>query len=183
MRKTFVVVFIIVIASLPAVAQKYRTAAGIRIGSGIGVSVQQYLWDKFTLEGIVQKNLFKSGTHVSALFESHNKLLFKGLNFYLGAGPHFGFYGSGVQSDSKTSEESIAIKNAVGVSAIGGLEMRLNRVLLSYDYQPGINFSGGEQVFNSQTGLTVRYIFLKAKKKELNWMFWKKWQKYDGGED
>jgi hypothetical protein len=182
MRKISILVSI-VIASLSATAQKYTAAAGIRIGSGIGVSVQQHLWDKYTLEGIVQKNLFKSGTHVTGLFESHNKLLFKGLNFYLGAGPHFGFYGNQTTTDSKEANVPEGIKNSVGLSAIGGIEMRLNRVLLSYDYQPGINFTGGEHVFASQTGLSVRYIFIKAKKKEQKWMFWKKWRKYDGGED
>jgi hypothetical protein len=182
--RQIIVLAAITITSFSAVAQKYRTAAGIRVGSGIGLSVQQYLWDKYTLEGIAQKNLFKSGTNLSILFESHNKILFKGLNFYLGAGPHFGFYGNQQSVDTKAGETTTpTIKNSVGLSAIGGLEMRFNRILLSYDYQPGINFTGGEHVFNSQTGVTVRYIFIKAKKKEKNWMFWKKWKKYDGGED
>lgn len=180
--RQIIILIAIIISGLSAVAQKYRTAAGLRVGSGLGISVQQYLWDKYTLEGIAQKRLFKDGTDLSFLFESHNKILFKGINFYLGAGPHFELYSQAQHTDGKTGETTEPTKNAFGVSGIGGLEMRFNRLLVSYDYQPGINFTGGEHVFSSQTGISVRYVFIKAKKKEQKWMFWKKWGK-NSGED
>jgi len=112
MHRTFIF-FIIVVTGLPVSAQKYTTAVGLRIGSGFGISVQQRLWDKYTAEAIVQKNLFRDGTNISALVEQHNKLLFKGLNFYIGAGPHVGLY-SGNQSGTKENEPTQAIKNAFG---------------------------------------------------------------------
>lgn len=175
MRKPFLI-FCLMASSLVINAQKYTTAAGVRAGSGLGISIQQHLWDKYTAEGIIQKSLFKPGTTITALFEQHNKLLFKGLNFYAGGGPHVGLYNQNNSGNLKNDGTPL-YKNAVGITAIGGIEMKLSRLVISYDYQPGINFYGGEQVFSSQTGFTVRYVFLKAKKKEQKWMFWKKWDK------
>ncbi|MFQ5447350.1 MAG: hypothetical protein ACE5FF_10470, partial [Saprospiraceae bacterium] len=63
----------------------------------------------------------------------------------------------------------------------------------SYDFKPAINISGGEKRFYTQTGVSIRYVFLnnkvykkhlKKKKKEKRkkegkgigdgWKFWKK---------
>ena len=178
MKQVAILLLIVLVTNISLFAQKYTTAAGIRIGSGIGLTVQQKLWDKYTLEGIVQKNLFKDGTNITALFEQHNKVLFKGLNFYIGAGPHFEIYNNATSNDKVTGETTY-IQNAVGISAVGGLEMRFKNILLSYDYQPGVNIHGGTNVFTSQTGLSVRYILIKAKKhkKKDKGSFWQKFKK------
>src|SRR4051812_16176165 len=65
-KSVFLVAVLFTTASL--FAQKYTTAAGIRVGSGIGLTVQQHLWDKYTLEGIAQKSLLRDGMQVAALF-------------------------------------------------------------------------------------------------------------------
>lgn len=145
--------------------QKYRTAAGIRIGTEFGITVQQLLWDKYTIEGILQKGFFDDIATASALFEVHQKILFRGFNFYVGGGPHYGLY----------TQDKGDRKNPLGVSVIGGIEMRFNRTNVSLDFKPAINLYGGDQVFNSQVALSLRYIFIKAKKKEQNWKFWEKW--------
>lgn len=173
MRKTFILVLFVAAFTTTLSAQKYTTAAGVRMGSGIGLTVQQHLWDKYTMEGIVQKNLFKAGTNVAALFESHNKLVFKGLNFYIGAGPHAGFYPSTTTFNEK-GENITTSNNSFGVSGIAGIEMRFKRLVISYDYQPGVNIHGGDNVFNSQTGFSLRYILIKPKKEEKKWMIWKR---------
>lgn len=148
-------------------AQKYRTAAGIRIGTEFGITVQQLLWDEYTLEGIIQKGFFSRVATGTLLFEKHNKIFFKGLNFYFGAGPHYGFY-------TKNLEER---KNPFGISLIGGIELRVKRLNLSFDLKPAVNIIGGDRIFDTQTALSLRYIIIKAKKKEQNWKFWEKWGK------
>lgn len=147
-------------------AQKYTTAAGIRLGSGIGVTVQQSLWDNNTLEGVIQKGFFNNLTTASLLFEQHHGILSKGTNFYIGAGPHIGIYGN--------SNKTEGINNSFGATFVGGLELKLGKTLLSFDYRPAINLSGGTSFFDSQAGFSLRYIFIKARPKEHKWMFWKK---------
>ncbi|KXK17734.1 MAG: hypothetical protein UZ08_BCD001002248 [Candidatus Parvibacillus calidus] len=151
-----------------ACGQKYRTAAGIRIGTEFGITVQQLILENSTLEGIIQKGFFNDQTTISVLFEQHQKLVFKGLNFYFGGGPHVGLYDANDRNGRK---------NSFGLSAIGGVEMRFGKVLASFDYKPAINFFGGEHIFDSQSAISLRYIIVPAKKKEAKWKFWEKKKK------
>jgi hypothetical protein len=169
LRSAFLFLLILVSSSL--LAQKYITAAGIRLGGGMGITVNQALWKNYTLEGIVQKGLSTKYTTLSALLEQHHSLLLKELNFYVGAGPHIGTYG---KKDKAAGNETVA-----GASLIGGLELKLGNTLLSADFKPALNVTGGDSFLDSQTGISLRYIFIKAKKKEHKWMFWKRWKKKD----
>lgn len=181
MLKTIAFISILSIASFPSIAQKYTTAAGIRIGSGIGITVQQHVFNKLTIEGTLQKNLFRSGTTVAAILERHQKIGFKDFNFYLGGGPHAEYMPATRVYDDKGNSYTVN-NNSWGISGVAGIELRLKNILVSYDYQPGINIHGGDQLFSSKTGISVRYVFLKqSKKKKKNkknedWKFWKKWE-------
>ncbi|RZK34524.1 MAG: hypothetical protein EOO61_13425 [Hymenobacter sp.] len=154
--------------ALSCSAQKYTTAAGIRLGGGMGLTVQQYLWDKYTAEAMLQKGFGSNFTTFTALLEQHHNVLSRGMNFYLGAGPHFGSYRFTDKEDNTIS------RGVFGASFIGGLEMKLGSTLLSFDYKPSLNLTGGNGFFDSQAGVSLRYVFLKAPKKEHKWMFWKK---------
>lgn len=173
MNKAFALSLVLALIALQTVAQKYTTAVGVRVGPGIGFSIQQHVFNKLTVEGIIQKNLFKSGTNVTALVEHHYPIAFKGFNFYVGGGAHAEF-----KPDTRLYDEKgnifVVENNAYGVSAVVGLEMRLNNLLISYDYQPGVNIHGGDQIFSSRSGVSIRYILIKSAKKEKSWMFWKK---------
>lgn len=165
--KKHILIFLIILSASSIFGQKYTTAAGIRIGTELGITVQQFLWDRYTLEGIAQQGLFSDYASVSLLFENHNKIFFKGLNFYFGAGPHASFYTGNDNSKS----------NGYGITLIGGIEARFNRLLASIDYKPAINFTGGNKGFDSQVAISLRYIMIKAKKKEQKWKFWEKSKK------
>jgi hypothetical protein len=136
------------------------------LGSGIGATLQQSIGDNNTVEGIIQKSFFSSYTQVSVLLEQHHGILSRGTNFYLGGGPQIGLYGNRGKTEG--------IKNAFGLSFIGGLELKLGKTLLSFDYKPSINLRGGTNFLNSQAGFSLRYVLIKAAKKEHKWMFWKK---------
>lgn len=166
LRSAMAIFVFLMMSSRGLHAQKYATAAGIRLGSGIGVSVQQSVGRNNTVEGIIQKSFFSNYTQVSALFQQHHGFLSRGTNFYLGAGPQIGLYGSSGKTEN--------IKNAFGVSFIGGLELKLGKTLLSFDYKPSVNISGGTSFLDSQAGFSLRYVLVKAPKKEHKWMFWKK---------
>ena len=165
MRKA-ALICIVLINSVALHAQKYFTTAGIRLGSGIGVSVQQSVGGNNTVEGIIQKGFFSNYTQVAALFQQHHGILSRGTNFYLGVGPQIGLYGN--------SGKTAAIQNAFGVSFIGGLELKLGKTILSFDYKPSVNLIGGTGFLDSQAGFSVRYVLVKAARKEHNLMFWKK---------
>src|SRR5207237_2826362 len=112
----------------------------------------------------------------TALFEQHHGILSKGTNFYLGIGPHVGSYSTvGKVNGSAT---------VFGISGIGGMEFKFGRTILSADIKPVINLSGGNSVLETQTGISLRYVFINAPKTAHKWMFWKrkknnKWDKKD----
>jgi len=64
--------------------------------------------------------------------------------------------------------------NVFGISGIGGMEFKFGRTILSADIKPALNLSGGNSVLETQTGISLRYVFIKAPKKEHKWMFWKR---------
>ncbi|MEM9921912.1 MAG: hypothetical protein AAF990_27655 [Bacteroidota bacterium] len=145
-------------------AQKYRTAAGIRLGTEIGLTLQQHVKDKITLEGIFQTRIKTKEIKLTVLGERHYKLLGKRMNFYLGAGVHKGW----------NTDTEATFGDPAGVTGVGGIELTLNRLNLSWDFQPAVNVVGGDRLFVSQSAVSLRYVFIKPKKKKINWKFWKK---------
>ncbi len=150
-----------------AAAQKYQTAAGVRIGSHFGFTVKQRILKRSTIEGIFQTNLgSKDYNSLTFLWEQHQPIIGKGLNLYYGAGIHKGWM------VSKYSE--LEIKDPAGLSLIAGLEITLGELNLSFDYKPVLNFSGGQRFFEGQSALSVRYVLIKGKKKNKFRLFPKK---------
>ena len=159
-----IILFLLLIGAFSLQAQKYTTAVGGRLGNGIGLTVQQKLWKKVTFEGILNQKFKQNEIIFTALLERHNKLIGKRLNIYMGAGPHFGWNGD-------FEKES---RGVMGITGIAGLEFTIARLNLSWDFKPAVNLTGGVQTFDPQTAISLRYVFIKAQKKKINWKFWEK---------
>ncbi len=157
---------LLLLAAYPLFSQKYITAAGLRLGGGIGITMQQSLWSQYTAEVQLQKAFTNGLSTFTALFEQHHRILSKGANFYLGIGPHIGSY----QAENKENKRS----GVLGISGIGGMECKFGSTILSADLKPMINLSGGNSLLDTQAGISFRYVFIKAQKKEHKWMFWKR---------
>ena len=154
-RKLLVIICLLCGVSVVSHAQKYRTAAGVRIESDkFGVSLQQKLLEQSTLEAIVAVGAREySGT---ALYEWHFPLLGKRFNYYLGAGAHVGnLKDNGVFT---------------GADAILGIEYKVNGLpfLLSVDVKPAVHINHEDWV-NLSSGVSVRYVILKEKKEKKSW--------------
>lgn len=148
-------------------AQAYRTAGGIRIGTDRGITVQQKVFDQTTAELIIQSSLRREETNVTLLLERHKRLISKRFNFYYGVGLHKGW----------VTETESSYDNPSGITGIMGAEMTFGRLNLSWDYKPAINIKGGDRSFYSQSGISLRYVLVKKKKKKINLKFWEKWGK------
>ena len=131
----------------PAHAQKYRTAAGLRLGAGnYGLTIQQKLLERTTLEGLgLVGNREVSG---GLLLEQHFRILGPSLNYYFGAGGHVGSH----KDDGVFS----------GLDAIAGVEYKIpiTRLVLSADFKPSVEFGAGDWA-RFPTAISVRYIFIK----------------------
>ena len=136
-------------------AQQYSTAAGIRLGGDIGLTLQQQVSKNVTVEALLQQRILHRQTTGTVLLEKHFPLAGKGFNLYAGAGPHIGHWGR------RNPEANSNNQLLYGATVIAGLEIKLGKLLLSADYKPAVNIKGGWQTFDSQTGLSARYIFIK----------------------
>ncbi|ALW83760.1 hypothetical protein AUC43_00745 [Hymenobacter sedentarius] len=137
----------------PALAQKYRTAAGFRSGgSSYGITIQQLVLPSTTLEGLGM--LAPRERSATVLAERHFGILGPSLNYYLGAGGHYG-----------TNKDD---GNFWGFDGIIGAEYKIAfvPVVLSIDFKPTVEFHSSD--WNRfPTGFSVRYIILKQKNEGL----------------
>ncbi|CAN5802222.1 hypothetical protein BH24BAC1_BH24BAC1_16370 [soil metagenome] len=149
-----ILLFFLVLAGLSptAVAQKYRTAAGVRIGkSDYGLTVQQKLFERTTIEGLA--GFGEREARATVLLEQHFPIIGKPFNYYLGAGAHMG-----------TLKE---YGGFYGVDAIAGVEMKLPLfpLVASVDIKPAFHVNH-ENWVSLQGGFSVRYILVKEKRQE-----------------
>lgn len=149
MKKNAVLLFLLFLTCFSAVAQKYRTNVGARIGrNDFGISLQQKILEEVTLQGIA--GLGTRETDFTFLVEKHFPLLGKAFNYYLGAGAHVGslkdyggFYGADVILGTE-------------------LKMPLFPLVLSLDIKPAIHANHSDW-FAFDGGFTIRYILVKEK--------------------
>lgn len=140
-------------------AQSYNTAVGMRLGTDWGITVQQRIAKKATVEAILQSSLQREEVILTGLVEQHLPLISRRLNFYTGAGVHKGWSNT-IEGEGQTPQ-----KDPFGVTFIGGLEFTIARINLTYDFKPAVNISGGEKTFYTQSGISMRYVIIKRKGK------------------
>jgi len=141
---------LLLLAAAPAAAQKYRTAAGLRSGGGsYGLSVQQLVLPKTTLEGLAL--LAPRERSATLLAERHFGILGPSLNYYFGAGAHYGRH----RDDG----------DFWGFDGLVGAEYKIAflPVVLSFDFKPTVEY-GSADWNRFPTAFSVRYIFLKKKR-------------------
>jgi hypothetical protein len=140
----------LLLLTLPAAAQKYRTAVGLRLGSGnYGITAQQKIFEKTTLEGIA---LFRSQEVTgTVLIERHFPILGPSLNYYFGAGGHAGRH-----------QDFGAVG---GFDAMVGAEWKLPILpfVVAADFKPSFELNNDEW-FRFPTAVSLRYVLIKEKK-------------------
>ncbi len=168
--------FIALFSGLLLHAQVYNTVGGIRLGTDWGITAKHRIDKKVTIEGIFQSSLRREEVIITGLIEKHSSLITKHFNFYTGIGLHKGW--------NSESNQEVPVKDPFGITGIAGAEFNLGRINISWDFKPAFNLTGGERTLYSQTGISLRYIFVKKplfkkkkkkNKKRINWKFWENW--------
>ena len=171
MQKSLVIFLIcFLLNSFQANAQRYGTALGLRLGNSdinrtVGLSLQQRVMERVTIEGILQTDFSRNST-LSVLAQKHHPIISKRFNYYYGGGLSFGNEESFVKNPS-TKEIIHTYGNATtGVDLIAGIEMTLANAVISLDYKPNINLVGREEFYRGQVGLSVRTVLVKSKEQK-----------------
>ena len=148
-RPLFLVLLVVCLAQ-PAAAQKYRTAAGFRsAGSNYGLTIQQLIIPKTTLEGLGM--VAPRERSATLLAERHFGILGPSLNYYFGAGAHFGRH----KDDG----------SFWGFDGIIGAEYKIAFIplVIAIDFKPTIEY-GSADWNRFPTAFSLRYIILKQRK-------------------
>lgn len=153
----------------------------MRLGTDWGLTIQQRVAKKTTIEGLFQSSLQREEVLLTLMGEQHFPILSRRLNIYYGGGLHKGWINENDAND-------VPYKDPFGLTFIGGIELSLGRLNLSYDFKPALNLNGGQEKFYTQTGISLRYVIVKRdwslfgnnKKKNrrnmegIKWKFWER---------
>jgi hypothetical protein len=172
MRRNSILILTILLftTAYQAEAQRYGTAAGIRMGSNdfsrtFGISAQQRVFKHITLEGILQSDFSKNST-AHLLVEVHRPIISKRFNYYYGAGVSTGWEESFVK-DKETKQILHTYGNSTsGVDIIAGVEITVANTVISLDYKPNFNLSGREEFVRGQVGISARMVLVKSKEQD-----------------
>jgi hypothetical protein len=121
----------------------YKSAVGVRIWNGAGISVKTFFQEKNAIE--LNGFFYKGGTRLTGFFEHYGDLSTEGnLKWY-------GGFGAGVTFITGSS--------TFHVSGIGGVDYKFNNLPLniSIDWTPSVELGGGTYFEGNRFGVGVRY--------------------------
>ncbi len=141
-------------------AQSYKTAVGLRLGEGIGASLNQHLWDNNSLEIIARPNLTdKQHFGLTAMLKNHHKLLTRATNWYVGGGGHYYF---------KNENDGPDFESPVGLTGILGVEATFGKLNFSFDWKPEYHlFGAAGDAFDAGAAVSLRYVFKKRERRKI----------------
>jgi hypothetical protein len=141
---------LLALLSQPAIAQKYRTAAGLRSdGNNYGLTIQQVFLPKATLEGLGM--LAPRERSAMLLAERHFGILGPSLNYYFGAGGHYG--------RNKDTGDFWGFDGIIGAE----YKIAFIPIVIAFDFKPTIEY-GSADWNRFPTAVSLRYIFVRKKK-------------------
>lgn len=165
-----ILLFCFFLGSFSSFSQRYGTAFGLRLGNSdlnrmFGISLQQRIQDRLTVEGILQTD-FNRNTTFSLLAENHRPIISKRFNYYLGAGLALGNEESFLKNEATREIIHTYGNQTFGIDLIGGIEMTMANAVISLDYKPNFNISGREEFFKGQVGISARTVLVKSKEQK-----------------
>ncbi len=151
MRKALLVVLVsfFIVSGSSAQESGYRTALGVKVWDGGGISFKHFVNGNNALELIGY--FWSRGMRITGLYEIHGPISgANGLQWYIGPGAHIGFY------NSKWGDATY-----IGIDGVLGLDYKFNGapINVSLDWQPSFEFGDGHGFMGSWGGLGIRYTF------------------------
>lgn len=135
--------------SKSANSSSYRTALGVKVWDGGGISFKHFVNGNNALELIGY--FWSRGTRITGLYEIHGPISgASGLLWYIGPGAHVGFY------NTKYGDGAF-----IGLDGVLGLDYKFRGapINMSLDWQPSIEFGDNRGFVGSWGGLGIRYTF------------------------
>jgi hypothetical protein len=149
-KRILILMGLLLTVTCTCLAQKYITAAGMRIEENqYGLTLQQRVLKKTSIELIGMAAA--RDISATALAEQHFPLLGRRLNYYFGLGGHIG----------KIKD----VGNYYGFDGVFGMEYKINGLpfLLSFDFKPAVHINHDDWVA-TPSAFSVRYVFIRERR-------------------
>lgn len=141
--------------SSESIAQDYRTALGLRLGSSTGISVKHFIRSGTAIEGLLTTRW--DGAMITGLYEGVGVAFREpNLAWYFGGGAHIGFWNSKPYWRDQYDSHSV-----FGLDLILGMEYTFDEVPLNlaFDWKPAINIIGYQGFWADEFALSIRFAF------------------------
>ncbi len=155
MRKVLVLItalFLVITAqsqSRSANSYSYKTALGVKVWDGGGISLKHFFSGNNAGELIGY--FWNRGVRFTGLYEIHGNFNgAPGLKWYIGPGAHIGFY------NTKYGDGTF-----IGIDGVLGLDYKFRGapINMSLDWQPSFEFGDDRGFYGNWGGLGIRYTF------------------------
>ena len=150
---TLFIFFSVQAQSKSAKSTSYKTALGVKVWDGGGITFKHFFSaDK---AGELIGYFWNRGTRITGLYEIHGNFSdAAGLRWYIGPGAHVGFY------DYYKGNYRVD-GTYIGVDGVLGLDYKFNTapINISLDWQPSFEFGNYVGFNGNWGGLGIRYTF------------------------
>ncbi len=163
LKKVLLVLLVLVLAiasqaqSRSSNSSSYRTALGVKVWDGAGITLKHFFNPKDAGELIGY--FWGHGFRLTGLYEIHGNFAgAPGLKWYIGPGAHVAVYNNNYYYHGYYYVEGDA---RVGIDGVLGLDYKFSRapINLSLDWQPSFEFGDYTTFYGSWGGLGIRYTF------------------------
>jgi hypothetical protein len=145
----FVITFFSMAQSRSYNSTSYRTALGVKVWDGGGISLKHFF--NGNNAGELIGYFWTQGFRFTGLYEIHGNFSdAAGLKWYIGPGAHIGVYNTKYGGTSY-----------IGVDGVLGLDYKFRHapINMSLDWQPSFEFGTGRGFYANWGGLGIRYTF------------------------
>lgn len=143
--------------SKSANSSSYRTALGVKVWDGGGITLKHFFNSQNAGELIAY--FWRHGFRITGLFEIHGNISgAPGLKWYIGPGMHIGYYNNGYWHRGYYYGDN---RTLIGIDGVLGLDYKFKGapINLSLDWQPAFEFGDYAGFYGSWGGLGIRYTF------------------------
>ncbi|MBL7922707.1 MAG: hypothetical protein JNL88_00770 [Bacteroidia bacterium] len=140
--------------------QNYKTALGLRLNGGAGLSVRHFLKEKSSIEGILYTRW--RGLNITGLYNVNTAVFNEpGFNFFIGGGAHLGFWDRDRNPWWDNDKDYNDTRMVFGLDGQIGLEYVFKEIPLNLavDWKPAFNIIGVTNFWAGDAALSVRYTF------------------------
>lgn len=167
----YIVLFFLFAGLFEVRSQSYRTAAGLRIGNNMTLSISQRIVAGSTLDFYHQSSLLSPASITALAYKKHVPLITKRLNLFGGIGPYCRTGKNGM------SNEVVLYRfSSCGMLLTGGIDFTIGRLNLGYDFMPVVRLVGSDPIgrVSASSAITLRYVLIKQPKPFKSWLKKKK---------